>query len=159
MADDGPDRPILEGGGQGDGWIGDDGTSTAATLSAFAKNPLGFLRGRVIPPILGAIFGFVFDLADIIDQTFDTLIDSLTLVSDSISNATGSLTQPIGDALAGGAGLVLSITAPLGPLQPFAATALTLAIAYGVLVLSLRLLRALADSIPVVSGIETFLFG
>lgn len=128
-------------------------------LTSFAKAPIEFLRARAIPPVIGAIFGFTFDLADIVAQPFDTVLGSLALLSESVSKATAAISDPIADALSIGSELVLSVTAPLGPLQPFVATALTLVMAYGLLILSIRLLRALADSIPIVSGVETFLFG
>lgn len=135
------------------------GYEVISTLREFATNPLRFLRGRVIPPILGAIFGFVFDLAAIVAQPFQAIIGALTTVSASLSRAVGAVTDPIADALALSADFLVSLTAPFGPLQPFALAALAIAIGYGVIVVSIRLGRAVADSIPVVSGIETFIFG
>lgn len=135
------------------------GRANINALVAFATNPLRFLRARVIPVILGAIFGFAFDMATLIARPFDAALGSLTLVSSSLSTATGAITEPIGDALSIGSQLVLSATAWAGPLQPFVATAVTLVIAYAVLIAGVRLLRALADSVPVLSGVETFLFG
>jgi hypothetical protein len=139
-------------------WLSDLETY-ADDLVAFAKSPLRYLRARAIPPILGAIFGFTFDVADIIAQPFQTIIGSLTTLSASLSFALQSVTDPIADALALSADFLVSLTTPFGPLQPFALAALAIAIGYGVIVVSIRLGRAAADSIPVVSGIETFLFG
>jgi|GEM_PF-5667311 len=161
-------NPSDSDGGGGGGGGGSSGPSLGSltklgpyvdTLVSFASSPISFLRGRAIPPILGAIFGFAFDIANIVARPFDAVLGSLDLVSDSLSTATQAVSDPIGDVLAVGAGTVLSLTAPLGPLQPFAATILTLIIAYVVLIAGIRLARAIADSIPVVSGVETFLFG
>lgn len=129
------------------------------TLIAFATNPLRFLRARVIPVVLGAIFGFVFDLATIVARPFQAIIGALTTLSVSLTGAVGAVTDPIADALALSAGFLVSLTTPFGPLQPFALAALAIAIGYGIIVVSVRIGRAAADSIPVVSGIETFLFG
>ena len=135
------------------------GRARINTLVAFATSPLRFLRARVIPVVLGAIFGFAFDLANIVARPFDSVLGSLGLLSGSLSTATQAITNPVGDGLALGSGLLLSVTAPLGSLQPFAVAVLTIAIAYAVLIAGIRFLRALADSVPVLSGIETFLFG
>lgn len=54
---------------------------------------------------------------------------------------------------------VETATAPLGPLQPFGVAALLLVAGYAGLILTLRIGRALLDSVPGLSGIETFLFG
>lgn len=135
------------------------GYGVIATLRDFAQNPLRFLRGRVIPPVLGAIFGFVFDLAAIISRPFQAVIGALATLSASLTNATQAVTRPIGDALALSANFVVSLTSPLGPLQPFAVGAVAILVGYGVIVVSIRLARALADAIPILSGVETFLFG
>ena len=130
-----------------------------ATLRSFARDPLRFLRARVIPPVLGAIFGFVFDLAAIVSRPFEAVIRALETLTTSLTNATESFTEPIGDALALSANFVVSLTSPLGPLQPFAVAAVAILVGYGVIVVSIRLARGLADAIPVLSGVETFLFG
>lgn len=135
------------------------GLAVISTLRDFATNPLRFLRGRIIPPVLGAIFGFVFDLADIIAQPFQAIIGTLNLLSASLTTTLRSVTGPIEDALAQSAGFLVSLTVPFGALQPFVLAALAILIGYAVIVVSLRLARATADAIPVVSGIETFLFG
>lgn len=128
-------------------------------LVAFARTPVNFLRVRVVPIVVGGIFGVAFDIARIIARPFDAVLASLGLVNESISTATAAITDPIGDGLSIGTELVLSVTAPLGPLQPFVVTGLTIAIAYVVVLAGIRLARALADSVPVLSGVETFLFG
>lgn len=128
-------------------------------LEDFATTPLKFLRARAIPVVIGGIFGRAFDMAQLIARPFDAVLASLGLVNESISTATAAITEPIGDALALSGTFLVSLTAPFGPLQPFALAALAIAIGYGVIVVSVRLGRAAADSIPVVSGVETFLFG
>ncbi|OYR61156.1 hypothetical protein DJ71_24410 [Halorubrum sp. E3] len=139
-------------------WL-EDLEDYSGQLVAFAKRPLRFLRARAIPPILGAIFGFTFDLADIIARPFRAAITGLSTLDDALSNAGLTAVTAIERLIEITIGLAFSLTAPFGPLQPFAATAVTLVIAYGVFILGLRTLRAVADSIPVVSGVETFLFG
>ena len=139
-------------------WL-QDLQDVAGTLVDFAQNPLRFLRGRVIPPALGAIFGFVFDLATIISRPFRAVIGGLATLSASLTNATQAVTRPIGDALELSANFVVSLTSPLGPLQPFAVGAVAILVGYGVIVVSIRLARALADAIPLLSGVETFLYG
>jgi hypothetical protein len=135
------------------------GSERIQTLVSFAKAPLRFIRARAIPGILGVIFGFAFDMAAIIANPFQAIIGSLTNLSSSLTGATQSVTQPIGNLFGSASSAFVSATAPLGALQPFVVTATLLLLAYGALVVSIRLARAIADSIPIVSGIETFLFG
>jgi hypothetical protein len=71
------------------------GYGVIATLRDFAQNPLRFLRGRVIPPVLGAIFGFVFDLAAIISRPFQAMIGALATLSASLTNATQAVTRTV----------------------------------------------------------------
>lgn len=160
------------GGGSGGGGGGSSGPSLptwifdleplknyVGTLVSFASNPLRFLRGRAIPPILGAIFGFTFDLANIISRPFEAVLGSFNLASASVSTATQAVTQPIGDVVSSGSATIVWISAPFGPLQPFVAAALVIVSAYGLVIFGIRLARAIADAIPIVSGVETFLFG
>lgn len=140
------------------GWL-TDLKDYADELIAFAKNPIRYLRARAIPPILGAILGFAFDMASLIARPFDAVLSSLDVVSTSISTATQTVSGSISAVLDIGSWVIITVTAPLGPLQPFAAVGLTLLLAYGLLIAGVRLTRALTDSIPVVNGVETFLFG
>lgn len=135
------------------------GSQRIQTLVSFAKAPLRFIRARAIPGILGVVFGFAFDMAAIIANPFQAIIGSLTNLSSSLTGATQSVTQPIGNLFGIASSAFVSATAPLGALQPFVVTAVVLLLAYGALVVSIRLVRAIADSVPIVSGIETFLFG
>ncbi len=135
------------------------GRENIRRLAAFASDPLQFLRARAIPPILGAIFGFVFDVSTIIAQPFQSVIAALGTVSAALSLALTSVTSPITGALARSAGLLVDITAPFGPLQPFALAGVGIGLSYAAIALAVRTGRALADSIPIVSGLETFIFG
>ena len=73
--------------------------------------------------------------------------------------STQAVPAPIGDALALSANFVVSRRSPFGPRQPFAVGAVASLVGYGVIGVAVRLARALADAIPILSGVETFLFG
>jgi hypothetical protein len=134
-------------------------SSTWETLKNFATSPLRFLRARLIPTVIGAIFGFVFNLAEIVAAPFESVQTGLGTLASALSGAMGSISGPIAGAISGIEGWLLTVTAPLGPLQPFVVTAVLLVLLYVLLVLMTRIARAIMDSIPVVSGIETLLFG
>lgn len=160
---------------------------SAKALGDFADNPIQFLRGKIIPALIGVLLGFTNTLANSFAAPFEAIQIGLETLGDAlVAPFRGQLlpiTFPTGDNLAGfttgdstflatGAiaqgiasivGLVTTTietaTAPLGPLQPFGVAALTLATGYVALLLTLRAGRGVLDAIPGLSGIETFLFG
>lgn len=134
-----------------------DNLDTLQKLGEFAKNPVTYLRGRIIPLFVGWIFQITFNVADAIARPFEAAGTAANTAVDAVLNALWAVTTPlIGlvEALFDG---IAGATSGLGPLQPFVTTALGLLLGYLVIVASVRLLRAVLDSIPVLSGVETFL--
>jgi hypothetical protein len=128
-------------------------------LVNFIESPIQFLRKRLAPVILGGIFGFVFDLAEIIRRPFVLLISSLEATGGAFENAFSVTFDPIQWVFRVVLGAFRDTAAAFGPLQPFVLAALILAFSYLMIVLGVRLLRAVLDSVPGLSGVETFLFG
>jgi hypothetical protein len=138
------------------GWLADN----LETLEAFLTGPIRFLRGRLIPPVLGAIFGFTFDVAAAVASPFQIIISSLQTVNTALENAlTVAVFVPLSSLFSTVISAVIAATAPLGPLQPFAIVAVFLIGAYVLALIASRTLRAGLDAVPGLSGVETLLFG
>lgn len=128
-------------------------------LVNFANSPIQFLRKRVVPILLGGIFGFVFDLASIIRSPFDAIVRSLDATGGALGNALSFNFSPIFWVTDAVIGTLLTASAVFGPLQPFVLVALILAFVYVMAVVGSRALRAILDAVPVLSGVETFIWG
>lgn len=135
------------------------GASNVIALVSFASNPIQFLRKRVAPVVIGGFFGFVFDLAVIIRAPFDAIVRSLNVTGSSLENALSVNFSPIFFVTDAVIGTFLTVSQAFGPLQPFVLAALILGLVYVVFVLGSRLLRAILDSVPGLSGVETFIWG
>jgi hypothetical protein len=135
------------------------GASNVIALVNFASSPLQFLRKRVAPVVIGGVFGFVFDLASIIRTPFDAIVRSLEVTGGSLENALSVNFSPIFFVTDAVIGTFLTVSAAFGPLQPFVLAALILAFVYVVFVVGSRVLRAILDAVPVLSGVETFIWG
>ena len=128
-------------------------------VGQFAQNPLRFLRGRLIPVFLGGFFGFVFDLADLLARPFIAAQTGLSTLGGSLLNAQNAIFSPVVGLVDAVYSWLTAATSGLGPLQPFVLAVVAIGTSYVTIVVSIRLVRSVADSIPVASGVETFLFG
>jgi hypothetical protein len=135
------------------------GASNVLALVSFANSPIRFLRKRVAPLVIGGVFGFVFDLAAIIRSPFDAIVRSLDATGGALERAVSVDFSPIFWVTDVVVGTFLSVSAVFGPFQPFVLAALIVAFVYVVSVVGSRLLRAILDSVPVLSGVETFIWG
>jgi hypothetical protein len=142
--------------------IWDDITDLASysfELINFIQNPLRFLRKRIAPLMLGAIFELVFNLGEIIRRPFEAIVVALQATGGSFENAFSVTFSPLNWVLRVVIDSFVALSEPFGALQPFVLGALIMAFVYLMLVIGLRLLRAVLDSVPGLSGVETFLFG
>jgi len=134
-------------------------TGYVGTLTDFAGRPIQFLRKRVVPLLLGGIFGFVFDLAAIVRRPFVAISTSLDATGGALENAVSVTIRPTEWFVGMVIDLLVAVSAPFGWFQPFVLVALSLAVMYAAFVVVSRLLRAILDAIPGLSGVETFLWG
>ena len=128
-------------------------------VGQFAQAPIQFLRGRLIPVFLGGFFGFVFDLADLLAQPFVVAQTGISTLGGSLLNAQRAIFATVITLVNSVYGWLTAATSGLGPLQPFVLAAVAIGTSYVTIVVSIRLVRSVADSIPGASGVETFIFG
>lgn len=161
----------------------DLGISWVKELEPFAKNPLRFLRKKLIPIALGAILGITETLAQSVAAPFEAIQTGLATLAaalgrlfsgyevsgssgDLLSFATsdgqfypvGSIAWLIATPISIIQGLVGAITAPLGPLQPFGVAVIYLALGWLAVVVLIRLFRAGLQTVPGLGGLETLIF-
>jgi hypothetical protein len=146
--------------------------AVAGSLIAFATDPIGFLRSRLAPIVVGGIIDMVTPFLDGIlflfvgtevgypgyppDGSTYGVTDVVPLVVDIVGGSAASLFRM------GVSGLI-DINQALIP----SGTPIAGLVAYAMLVIEVivltelgtRLLRAGLDSVPGASGIETFVFG
>jgi len=132
------------------------GESNVSKLVSFAQNPIQFIRKRVAPTILGFIFGFAFDIAEIIRQPFIAAGTGFETAATAIEDLISTLFFPIQNLMLLIIDWIAAGTTGFGPLQPFVVSALAILLMYGVLVATIRLVRAVSGSIPILSGVEAF---
>lgn len=134
-------------------------------LVDFASNPLRFIRSRLFPPLIGGIFGFIFNIAEIIAIPFNAINQSLLGSGSSpgllgaILNAISAIFAPLEALINSLIGFIAFATAPFGPLQPFVAIGVILLAGYLGGGLLIRALRSALNAIPGGGAIDTFIFG
>lgn len=129
------------------------------TLVNFASSPLRFIRRRLIPVLIGGIFGFVFDLASIISRPFGVIAESLGSAGGALSTGLTAIPDAVASGVVSGVGLLEAVTAPLGPIQPFVLAAVAIVAGYVVFELSIRVVRGLVSALPGLSFVDGFLSG
>lgn len=122
------------------------------TVPDWVYNPESFIQKIIVRFIIGLILGVVATTRDAINTVFD-------IVTTAIDQAGAAITDAFSAATNGTLGgftllqeMVFETAQALGPLGPvfIAIVAITL------VVLTIRLTRAAMDSVPILSGIETF---
>lgn len=128
-------------------------------LVDFASSPLRFIRRRLIPVLVGGIFGFVFDLASIISRPFGLIASSLGSAGGALSTGLTAIPDAVGSGIVSLVGLLESATAPLGVFQPFVLAAIAIVVGYAVFEVSIRVARGLVSALPGLSFVDGFLSG
>lgn len=111
------------------------------------------IRREITQYLLGLIATVLFAITGAIDSAFTAVSDAFLAAGDSLQTAGGAAGEPIMGAVGSVEALIVEVAASLGPLGPIFVAAVGVAI----VVVTWRLLIAIADSIPIVQGIVTFL--
>ncbi|MFD1634625.1 hypothetical protein ACOZ4L_02705 [Haloplanus ruber] len=129
------------------------------TLADFAENPYLFLRKRLLPVILGGLFSVMFSVADAIARPFASIVGVLELLELQLAGVIVSVTDPVDSVITQVISALRLGTSGLGPFQPFILVSVGIVISYVLFIVIIRLSRGVMDAIPILSGVETFLFG
>ncbi|WP_231183502.1 hypothetical protein [Haladaptatus sp. DYF46] len=145
------------GGNSGSNSDDGDGGGLAALGSQIAEagGPRKWVFGRITEFLLGAAVGTTVGIADQINDGITAVTDGLTYAGNETTTAFGSVGTTLTGLASDGFDVLAEtadIAGPLGPLVYLGATVLIAALAW-------RVARALSDSVPVLSGIQTLLEG
>lgn len=120
-----------------------------------AGGPARWAYQRIVEFLLAAVFGTVTGLADLIASTIGTLEHSFEFAGTSASLAFRDVGRQLLSAVAVVLELIQGAASAAGPFGPI----LYVILAVALIVLLWRLLRALLDSVPILSGVQTFFEG
>lgn len=111
-----------------------------------------YIQQRITLYILGLIAGFVATVEGAIDGAFSVVVDAMDAAGGSFESAYSAAAAPFIGAIELFEGIIVGAAASLGPLGPVFIAAVTIAI----VVVTIRALIAIADSVPIVQGVVTF---
>ncbi|NEU56750.1 hypothetical protein [Halorussus sp. MSC15.2] len=160
-------------------WVSENANAlkALATLSAggisFYANPLGFLRAKIAPMVVGGILDmftpiiegilFLFVGSEVGYPGYPPATGATYGATDLLPLVVDITVSPILTLMRIGVGGLININQAVVPSgTPFAALVVYALLVAETLILAelaIRGLRAVLDSVPVTSGIETFLFG
>ncbi|MFC4449825.1 hypothetical protein [Halorussus aquaticus] len=155
------------------GWTVRTLFGVGGSLIAFVNDPIGFLRSELAPMVVGGILDmftpiidgilFLFVGSEVGYPGYPPSAGKTYGVTDVLPLVVDIALSPVLALLRMGVGGLININQAVVPSgTPFAALVVyALLVAETVILaeLAIRGLRALLDSIPIGSGIETFLFG
>lgn len=134
---------------------GDDSGVTDITLDDLDIDLEKKVYGYITAYLLTLISGVVFGIVDLINFVFDEITEIFTIAGDTIADAAATTAGSITSITDSVTVIVADVAASMGPLGP-----IVIVVAAGLMIaFTIRVLRAVADSIPVVSGVQTFLEG
>lgn len=115
------------------------------------KRVFGYISTYLLTLIAGVTIGFINIIEGAIDQVTNIVSDAGRAATSSAASGV----SVIGDGFVMLADTIADVSAALGPFGPIVIAGVGVA----AIALSIRALRGVADGIPVISGIQTFLEG
>lgn len=122
------------------------------TVPDWVYSPESFIQRIIVRFLIGLILGVVTTTRDAINTMFDIVTTAIDQAGTAITDAFSAATNGTLGGFTLLQEMVFGTAQALGPLGPvfIALVAITF------VVLTIRLIRALMDSVPILSGIETF---
>jgi hypothetical protein len=126
--------------------------SAIPNVPDWVYSPESFIKKIIVRFILGLILGAVATTRDAINTVFSIITIALDDAGTAISGTFAASTDGVLSGFTFLQDMVFQTAQALGPLGPlFIAVVVVVTV-----VLTVRLIRALMDSVPILSGIETF---
>jgi uncharacterized membrane protein len=126
--------------------------SRIPTVPDWVYSPDSFIRSKITSYLIGLVLGFVSYVTGILNDAFTSVTDALSSAGGAFSGGFGAA----GQALFGSVELLsMAVYNAAMSIGPFGLPLLAF-VAVVVGVLMYRLFWALMDSVPILSGVETF---
>jgi hypothetical protein len=117
--------------------------------------PAKWVRFRFIEFVIGFVVGITTGVADAIFLAFASVRNAVAAAGTAVLEGFGPVGEAVLVAIASLENIYVSVATAAGPASPLVAAVLVVL----TVALLIRLVRAVADALPVVSGIQTFLEG